>query len=417
MNLKPSPFAPERFPILPNIGGLRAATASRGFYAGRGLERDDVFLFTFAEGTTAAGVFTRSVTASADVQWCREALANGGAGRARALIVNSGNSNAFTGSKGVLKNEATLKSLVGALGVEKKSCFLAATGVIGEPLPDPNYVGSIVPQLVENLSAPNWEACARAFMTTDTYPKGAHTSTMLGGARVNFSGIAKGSGMIAPNMSTMLAYVFTDAAIAPDLMQNILRRVADRTFNCATVDGDTSTSDMLMVFATGAAKMPLIERDDDPDLPDFEAALDEVCLDLAQQLVKDGEGASKFATIHVTGAVSDQSAKVIACAIANSPLVKTAMAGGDANWGRIVMAVGKSLEPIDQTKLAIWFDDVQVAEAGGRAENYSEDAASAVFAKPEFTVRVDVGRGRGNAKIYTCDLTHGYVEINGAYRT
>ena len=417
MKLKPSPFAPEIFPAIPSIAGVRAATASRGFYANSGEERDDVFLVSFAEGTTAAGVFTRSTTASADVMWCREALAKGGAASARALVVNSGNSNAFTGPKGMLKNEATLAAIMSALSVEKESCFLAATGVIGEPLPDPNYVGSIVPELAGKLNVPDWEACARAFMTTDTYPKGASTSTMLGGAKVTFAGIAKGSGMIAPNMATMLAYVFTDAAIAPDLMQSVLARVTERTFNCVTVDGDTSTSDTLMVFATGAAKMPLIESEDDPDLPEFEAALEEVCLDLSMQLVKDGEGASKFATIRVDGAANRESAKVIACAIANSPLVKTAMAASDANWGRIVMAVGKSQEPIDLSKLSIWFDDVRVAEAGGRAENYSEEAASSVFAKPEFSIRVDVGVGLGTATVYTCDLTHGYVEINGAYRT
>ena len=417
MNLKPSPFAPDRFPSLAPIAGVRAAAGSRGFYAKSGAERDDVFLFTFTEGTIAAGVFTRSTTASADVLWCREALANGGATNARALVVNSGNSNAFTGAKGVQKNDATLAAVMASLGVQKSSCFLAATGVIGEPLPDPNYVGTIIPELVAKLNLPDWEACARAFMTTDTFPKGASSQTMLGGARVSFSGIAKGSGMIAPNMATMLAYVFTDAAIAPDLMQSVLARVTERTFNCVTVDGDTSTSDTLMVFATGAAKMPLIESEDDPDLPEFEAALEEVCLDLSKQLVKDGEGASKFATIRVDGAASSESAKTIACAIANSPLVKTAMAAGDANWGRIVMAVGKSLEPINLSQLSIWFDDVRVAEAGGRAENYSEEAASAVFAKPEFSIRVDVGVGQGTSTVYTCDLTHGYVEINGAYRT
>ena len=417
MKLKPSPFAPATFPDLPPIAGVRAATGSRGFYAQNGAQRDDVFLFAFDEGTTAAGVFTRSTTASADVLWCREALSRGGASNARALVVNSGNSNAFTGAKGVLKNDATLSAVVNALGVEKECCFLAATGVIGEPLPDPNYVGSIVPELEVKLGSPDWEACARAFMTTDTYPKGAGTKTMLGGAQTSFAGIAKGSGMIAPNMATMLAYVFTDAAIAPDLMQDILARVTERTFNCVTVDGDTSTSDTLMVFATGAAKMPLIESENDPDLPEFEAALEDICLDLAMQLAKDGEGASKFVTIHVDGAANKESAKVIACAIANSPLVKTAMAASDANWGRIVMAIGKSLEPVDQSKLSIWFDDVRVAEAGGRAEGYSEEAASAVFAKPEFSIRVDVGVGRGASTVYTCDLTHGYVEINGAYRT
>ena len=417
MNLKPSPFAPEMFPELPQVRGVRAATASRGFYAGRGMERDDVFLFAFDEGTTTAGVFTRSTTASADVEWCRKALNHSGGVNARALVVNSGNSNAFAGAKGVLKNEATLKAIEESLGAAKTSCYLAATGVIGEPLSDPNYVGSIVPEMAQNLDAPDWAKCARAFMTTDTYPKGAGTTLNLGEAKVNIAGIAKGSGMIAPNMGTMLAYVFTDAAIAPAILQPVVERVADRTFNCATVDGDTSTSDTFMVFATGAGNCPLIDSSDDPRLAEFERALEQVSLDLAHQLVKDGEGASKFVTINVEGAQTDNSAKVIACAIANSPLVKTAMAAGDANWGRVVMAVGKSREPIDQSKLAIWFDDVSVAQAGGRAEDYNEASASAVFAKSEFSIRVNVGVGSGAATIYTCDLTHGYVEINGAYRT
>lgn len=417
MNLKPSPFAPEHFPTLPNVKGVKSATASRGFYARRGIERDDVFLFVLEEGASAAGVFTRSTTASADVMWCREALASGGAANPRAVVANSGNSNAFTGAKGVLKNEATLAALASSLGVEKSQCFLAATGVIGEPLPDPNYVGSIVPEMVANLSQPDWEACARAFMTTDTFPKGAGTSITLGGCTVNFAGITKGSGMIMPNMATMLAYVFTDAAVAPELLQDVLNRVTDKTFNSVTVDGDTSTSDTLMVFATGKSGAAMIERADDPALAVFESALEEVCLDLSQQLVKDGEGASKFVSIHVEGAQSNASAKAIACAIANSPLVKTAMAAGDANWGRIVMAVGKSMEPIALDKLSIWFDDLSVAEAGVRSENYDEEAASAVFAQSEFSIRVDVGVGEGTASVYTCDLTHGYIEINGAYRT
>jgi len=417
MNLKPSPFAPDKFPELPAVRGVQAATASRGFYAGRGIERDDVFLFHFTKGTTAAGVFTRSTTASADVQWCREALSESGRAWARALLVNSGNSNAFTGAKGVLKNDASLSALVDTLGVEKTQCYLAATGVIGEPLPDPNYVGSIVPELAESLSAPDWEACARAFMTTDTFPKGAGVSIDLDGSEVNITGITKGSGMIMPNMATMLAYIFTDAAVASEILQPMLAEIADRTFNCVTVDGDTSTSDSLMVFATGQSGSEVILTDADPRLETFKQALEDVCVNLAQQLVKDGEGASKFVTITVDGAQSILSAKTIACAVANSPLVKTAMAASDANWGRIVMAVGKSLEPVDLAKLSIWFDDVQVADAGGRSENYDEDVASAIFAQAEFAIRIYVGIGTGAATVYTCDLTHGYVEINGAYRT
>ncbi|MEX1250540.1 MAG: bifunctional glutamate N-acetyltransferase/amino-acid acetyltransferase ArgJ [Hyphomonas sp.] len=416
MKLTPSPFAPEAFPQLPEVQGLRAATGSRGFYARRGVERDDVFLFVFDDGTTCGGVFTRSLTASADVRWCREALQAGG-GQARALVVNSGNSNAFTGPKGVLKNDATLAALTTALGVNREECFLAATGVIGEPLSDPNYVGAFVPDLARKLSVPDWERAARAFMTTDTYPKGAGQVADIGGAEVRLAGIAKGSGMIAPNMATMLAYVFTDAAVAPALLQDALRTVADLTFNSITVDGDTSTSDTLMVFATGACGMAPITSRDDQRFIAFSDALLAVCHDLAMQVVKDGEGASKVATIQIAGAASDASARAVAVSIANSPLIKTAMAAGDANWGRIVMAVGKSYQPVDIDKLAIWFDDVQVAKDGARAPDYDEAAASAVFAKPEFRIRVDLGLGSGGATVWTCDLTHGYVDINGAYRT
>jgi glutamate N-acetyltransferase/amino-acid N-acetyltransferase len=416
LNLKPSPFAPAAFPQLPEVRGVRAATGSRGFYARRGVTRDDVFLFVFDEGTSAAGVFTRSLTASADVRWCRQALQKG-AGRARALVAHSGNSNAFTGPKGALKNEATLKALAETLGVRKEECFLAATGVIGEPLPDPNFIGAFVPELAANLSAPGWEKAARAFMTTDTYPKGAGLTAEIGAETVNFAGIAKGSGMIAPNMATMLAYVFTDAAVDAELLQEVLSEVTDETFNCITVDGDTSTSDTLMVFATGAAGGAGIATRSDPRFADFAAALKAVCHDLAMQVVKDGEGAGKVATIIVEGAVSATSAKTVAGHIANSPLIKTAMAAGDANWGRIVMAVGKSLEPVDIEALSIWFDDVQVACRGARAPDYDEAAASAVFAQREFTIRVHLGVGTGRATVWTCDLTHGYVDINGAYRT
>ncbi len=416
MNLTPSPFAPAAFPKLPEVRGVRAATGSRGFYARRGVVRDDVFLFVFDEGTRGAGVFTRSLTASADVRWCRAALA-AGKGRARALVANAGNSNAFTGPKGALKNEATLKALTETLGVRKEECFLAATGVIGEPLSDPNYVGAFVPELAAKLGVPDWEKAARAFMTTDTYPKGAGLTLRIGAETVNFAGIAKGSGMIAPNMATMLSYVFTDAAVDAGLLQDVLAEVTDETFNCVTVDGDTSTSDTLMVFATGAAGGAEIATRSDPRFADFAAALKAVCLDLAMQVVKDGEGASKVATIRVEGAVSVSSAKVVAGHIANSPLIKTAMAAGDANWGRIVMAVGKSLEPVDIEALSIWFDDVQVAKNGARAPDYDEAAASGVFAQREFTIRVDLGVGAHAATVWTCDLTHGYVDINGAYRT
>ncbi len=416
MDLKPSPFAPATFPVLPTVRGVRAATGSRGFYAGRGIERDDVFLFAFDPGTTCAGVFTRSSTASADVRWCREALSTG-AGKAAALVANSGNSNAFTGGKGVLKNEATLAAMTQSLDCEKEACFLAATGVIGEPLSDPNYVGSIVPALTQNLAAPDWEACAKAFMTTDTFAKGAGFTRKIGDQETAFAGISKGSGMIAPNMATMLAYVFTDMAVAPDILDQALRAACEASFNAITVDSDTSTSDTLMVFATGASGAAAIDSTDDPRFFAFAEALNEICLELAVLIVKDGEGATKFVTIEVNGAESNAVAKAIASDVANSPLIKTALAANDANWGRVVMAVGKSGHPIELEHLSIWFDEVQVAERGGRSEDYDETQATAAVSKPEINIRIRVGTGDGHATVYTCDLTHGYVDINGAYRT
>ena len=416
MKLTPSPFAPDTFPVLPLVPGVRAATASRGFYASRGVERDDVFLFAFPPGTVCAGVFTRSTTASADVLWCREALDRGN-GEARALVVNSGNSNAFTGPRGVLKNDATLAAIVNALDAPKDQCFLGATGVIGEPLPDPNYVGSIVAKLAADLMPPDWLACAKAFMTTDTYPKGAGFTRAIGSDQAAFSGIAKGSGMIAPNMATMLAYVFTEMAAAPNVLDAALRIACAQSFNAITVDSDTSTSDSLMVFATGASGAAPILDEQDPRFSDLVQALSDICLDLALQIVKDGEGARKFITISVEGAISDESARIMAADIANSPLVKTALAADDANWGRVVMAVGKSGEPIVLEDLAIWFADVPVAENGARAATYDEAAASAAVSNPDISIRVRVGPGPGGATVYTCDLTHAYVDINGAYRT
>ena len=416
MKFAVSPFAPAQFPDLPTVQGVRAATASRGFYEKAGLRRDDTFLFAFPAGTSCAGVFTQSTTASADVLWCREALKSG-AGKARALVVNSGNSNAFTGIKGVLKNDATLAAMIDALGAPKEQCFLAATGVIGEPLEDANYVGAVVPDMARQLAAPDWQACAKAFMTTDTYPKAAGTVCDIDGVTVSLAGLAKGSGMIAPNMATMLAYVFTDAAIAPQLLDALLREAADASFNAITVDSDPSTSDTLMVFATGQSGAPLICEPDDPRLVPFAAALDQICRDLAFQIVKDGEGATKFISITVKGASSDRSARIVASDIANSPLVKTALAAGDANWGRVVMAVGKSGEPVALEHLSIWFGDTQVAAGGGRAEDYSEADAMAECAKPEIDIVVEVGKGAGAATVYTCDLTHAYIDINGAYRT
>ena len=416
MKLTPSPFAPEAFPKLPEVKGVQAATASRGFYARRGIQRDDVFLFLMPEGTSAAGVFTRSLTASADVEWCRKALKACG-GHGRAVVANSGNSNAFTGKAGKLKNEATLAAMTKTLGVPKEACFLAATGVIGEPLADPNFVGEMLPELHGKLGSADWEACARAFMTTDTYPKGAGMTTEIDGTPVAISGILKGSGMIMPNMATMLCYVFTDAAIAPALLDHLLRETVDPTLNSVTVDGDTSTSDTCMLFATGASGAPMIEEASDPRLAGFRAALMDVFRNLAHQLVKDGEGASKFVEISVENAVSESSAKAIGMHIANSPLIKTAIAAGDANWGRIVMAVGKSLEPIVKDQMQIWFGDHLVADGGMRAPGYDEAVAGGHFAGDHISIKVDVAAGDASWTVWTCDLTHGYVDINGAYRT
>ncbi|MEM9670292.1 MAG: bifunctional glutamate N-acetyltransferase/amino-acid acetyltransferase ArgJ [Pseudomonadota bacterium] len=416
MDLPVSPLAPERFPDLPHVKGVRSATGSRGFYAPRGLTRDDVFLFAFNEGTHCGGVFTTSQTASADVQWCRSALERS-KGTGRALVVNSGNSNAFTGPHGVKKNQATLAAMVSALGAPKNTCYLAATGVIGEELSDPNFVGSAVPDLAESLAPPNWEAAARAFMTTDTFPKGTGQTVDVAGRTVGIAGIAKGSGMIAPNMSTMLAYLFTDAAIAPDLLQRLTAACAEESFNCVTVDGDTSTSDTFMIFATGASGAAMITSEVDPGYDAIAAALKAASLDLATQLVRDGEGASKLITICVRGTETDREAKAIGAAIANSPLVKTALAAGDANWGRIVMAAGNAGVRFDQRMLDIWFGDHQVAAKGARSPTYDEEAASSIAAKRNIDISVSVGQGPGNATIYTCDLTHAYIDINGAYRT
>jgi len=360
MSLPISPLAPTGFPDLPDVKGVRSATASRGFYAPRGLKRDDVFLFAFDEGTHCGGVFTRSTTASSDVLWCREALLKSD-GQARGLVVNAGNSNAFTGPKGIAKNEATLEAMVAALDVPKSTLYLAATGVIGEPLDNANDIGELVPGLVTRLGPVDWQGAAQAFMTTDTFAKASGTHFTLGDKTINIAGITKGSGMIAPNMSTMLAYLFTDATVAPALLQRLTAKAANQSFNAVTVDGDTSTSDTFMIFATGKSGIEPIEDESDPRYPPLEAALFATSLDLAQQIVRDGEGATKFITVEVKGARTDLDAKQIAVAIANSPLVKTALAASDANWGRIVMAAGKAMIPFDQNDLSIWFGDHQVA--------------------------------------------------------
>ena len=406
-----SPLAPQTVPDMPAIAGVRLATAEAGIrYRGR----TDVLYVGLDEGTAVAGVFTRSRCPSAPVDWCRAKLAGG---RARALVVNSGNANAFTGRRGKDAVALTAAIAAEAAGCGIEEVFLASTGVIGEPLPAERFRG-VLADTVARAQPTGWLGAARAIMTTDTFPKVATRRARLGGADVTINGMAKGAGMIAPDMATMLSFVFTDAAIAAPVLQGLIAAGAERSFNCLTIDGDTSTSDTLLAFATGrAAGAALVTDPADPSLSEFRAALDDLLVELAQLVARDGEGARKFVTVAVTGAESDRSAHRIALSIANSPLVKTAVAGEDANWGRVVMAVGKAGEPADRDRLAIWFGDVRVASDGERDPAYSEDAATAVMKRDEVTIRVDLGLGAGSARVWTCDLTKAYVEINGDYRS
>lgn len=408
-----SPLAPKSQPLIPPIEGVRFATAEAGI---KYKNRTDVLLVALDEGTEVAGVFTRSKCPSAPVEWCRQNLPGG---RARALLVNSGNANAFTGLKGRETVRLSAEHAARALGIDPGTVFLASTGVIGEPL-DPGKFAAVLDGLAARLAEGPWIDAARAIMTTDTFPKVATRTVDLGGVPVVIGGIAKGAGMIAPDMATMLSFVFTDAPIAAPALQALLSDGVAGSFNAITVDSDTSTSDTLVLFATGKAAArgaPRIEAASDPRLGDFRAALHAVLLDLAHQVCKDGEGARKFVEVTVTGAVDDASAKRIALSIANSPLVKTAIAGEDANWGRVVMAVGKAGEPADRDRLSIWFGDVRVAVEGARDPAYSEAAASAEMAKDEILVRADIGLGSGRATVWTCDLTKEYVTINGDYRS
>lgn len=403
-----SPLAPGRFPDLPEIGGVRVATTNAGIrYEGR----DDLLLAELAPGTAIAGTLTRSLTASAPVEWCREALAGG---RARAIVVNSGNANAFTGRLGRAAVEHTVAAAAAGLGCAEREVFVSSTGVIGEPLPAESTVVEKLPGLVRTLAPGAWDAAAGAIMTTDTFPKGASATARIGGETVRIAGIAKGSGMIAPDMATMLAYVFTDAAVPPGLLQKLTSRAVGRSFNAITVDSDTSTSDTVLVAATGAAGNP---PPDASMLRGFGRALEAVCRDLAHQIVRDGEGASKFIEIAVAGAASARAAKRIGLAIANSPLVKTAIAGEDANWGRIVMAVGKAGEKADRDALRIAIGGVEITRGGQVVPDYDETPVALHMQGQEIRIAVDVGVGRGKAVVWTCDLTHGYIDINGSYRS
>ena len=408
-----SPLAPAHFPDMPPIEGVRLATAAAGIrYAGR----TDVLLALFDPGTAVAGVFTRSKCPSAPVDWCRARLKGG---TARALVVNSGNANAFTGKSGREATKLTAEIAAMAAGCKPADVFLASTGVIGEPL-DAAKFDAVMDQLIGNAETGAWHEAAKAIMTTDTFPKGAAAMARLGGTAVTICGIAKGAGMIAPDMATMLSFVFTDAAIAPKVLQGLLKQGVTDTFNAVTIDGDTSTSDTLLAFATGAAAargVPAIATMSDPRLPAFRKAFDAVLANLAEQVARDGEGARKLVEIIVEGATSKTSARKIALSIANSPLVKTAFAGEDANWGRVVMAVGKAGERADRDKLSIWFGGIRVAHKGERDPAYDEAEVSAVMKKPEITLKVALGLGRGRDRVLTCDLTKEYVAINGDYRS
>jgi glutamate N-acetyltransferase/amino-acid N-acetyltransferase len=405
-----SPLAPQSYPAMPPVAGVRLATAEAGIrYKGR----TDVLYVALDAGTEVAGVFTRSRCPSAAVDWCREQLPGG---RARALVVNSGNANAFTGMKGREAVALTAKIAAEAAGCKPDEVYLASTGVIGEPLDGAKFDG-VLADCASRATPDAWLDAARAIMTTDTFPKVATRQVQLGDVTVTLNGMAKGAGMIAPDMATMLSFVFTDAPVVAPVLQTLLAAGTAKSFNCLTIDGDTSTSDTLLLFATGQAGGGRIEAAADPRAAALGAALDDLLIELAQLVARDGEGARKFLTVEVEGAESGASAHRIAMSIANSPLVKTAVAGEDANWGRVVMAVGKAGEPADRDRLSIWFGDVRVAAAGARDPAYDEAAATAVMREDNIVLKVDLGLGAGSARVWTCDLTKAYVEINGDYRS
>ncbi len=406
-----SPLAPKSVPKLPPLAGVRLATGEAGI---RYKNRTDVLMTVFAPGTQVAGVFTKSKTASAPVDWCKAQLKKG---QARALVVNSGNANAFTGKSGLDGTRQIADSAAAIVGCRAQEVFLASTGVIGEPLPAAK-ITRLLGNLAQAGAAGGWLAAAQAIMTTDTFPKLATQSAVIDGHKVTINGIAKGSGMIAPDMATLLAFVFTDANLPASVLQELLTAAVKPSFNAITVDSDTSTSDTLLLFATGkGAHHPAIAKASDKRLTEFRRKLDEVLLDLALQVARDGEGAQKLIRIDVAGADSDDAARRIAFSVANSPLVKTAIAGGDANWGRVVMAVGKSGEVADRDRLKVSFGNHVVAEKGERAAKYDEAAASKAVAGREVHIAVDIGLGKGAARVWTCDLTHGYIDINGSYRS
>jgi glutamate N-acetyltransferase/amino-acid N-acetyltransferase len=407
---KPSPLAPDRFPALPPIAGVKLAVASCGIrYQGRA----DLMVAVLDPGSTVAGVFTRSLTAGAPVDWCRACLKRG---KARAIVVNSGNSNTFTGRAGRQVVEDTAAAMAAILGCHPREIYISSTGVIGEPPPGDKIIGALA-STAKRVSAAAWAEAAQAITTTDTFAKGATRLAQIDGIAVTINGFAKGSGMIAPDMATMLAYLFTDAALPAPVLQALLTEANERSFNAITVDGDTSTSDTVLMCATGKVKHKRLARARDPRLKSFRRALDEVMIDLAQQIVRDGEGAEKFITIDVSGAASARAARRVGLAVGNSPLVKTALAAGDANWGRIVMAVGKAGEKADRDKLAISLGGVRIAEKGGPVPGYDEAPVAKHMAGRDIRMALDLGIGKGRATVWTCDLTHRYIDINGSYRS
>lgn len=408
MSNKVSPLAPRLYPELPAIEGVRLAAIEAGIkYVGR----KDLCLMVFDKPAEIAGVFTKSKCPSAPVEWCRKHLSKG---KASAVVINSGNANAFTGKRGEEATAMTAQAASEVLGCSEKTVFLASTGVIGEPLDASGFREKI--QMAHAIVQPdNWHSAAQAIMTTDTYPKLATSQFTVGGETHVLNGIAKGSGMIAPDMATMLAFLVTDLPIDNKVLQKLLSRNTKTTFNAVTVDSDTSTSDTVLLISCGEGKK--ISDLSDPRLKAFKVALKEVMHELSMLLVRDGEGATKQVCVEVTGAKNKRSARVIAKAIANSPLVKTAVAGEDANWGRIVMAVGKAGEPAERDRLTIRFGDIVVARDGERDPDYDEEEATRVMQKDEIDIHVDLGLGKGVAKIWTCDLTKEYVAINGDYRS
>ena len=411
---KISPLAPSEFPSMSSVPGVRLASTSCGL---KKSGKSDLLLVEFADGTTIAGVFTKSLTASAPVQWSRKALKGG---LASGLVVNSGGANVFTGSAGIKAVEATVEKAADLLFSRPSKIFVASTGVIGEQLAV-EKITSALPKLKAKLSEDEWECAARAIMTTDTFCKGVTCTAEISGVKVEINGIAKGSGMIHPNMATMLAFIFTNAKLPSDVAQSLLTTSVNNSFNSITIDSDTSTSDTVMLFSTGSGNPhQIIESADDIALTDFKASLDQVTKNLAHQVVRDGEGASKFITISVTSAQSDIAAKRIAFSIATSPLVKTAIAGEDANWGRVVMAVGKAGELINVDKLKISIGGIPIALLGCVISDFDEKPVAEHMKGSDILIEVDVGLDRennGSAMVWTCDLTHGYIDINADYRS